>query len=366
VSGRRAVVISGGPGAEHDISLSSGRAIAAALDELGFAVATCTVARDGTWSTDGRAGLGVAVATLAAADIAVPALHGPWGEDGSVQGFLETVGVPYVGSGVLASATCMDKARTKLQLAAAGICVAPGRTVRAPLDADTAAALVAQLGLPLFVKPLQGGSSYGVTRVTDVGDLPQAVTAAAAYGAAVLVEPEIRGLEIDVGVLERPDGTTVAGPLLQIEADPGEPFFSTAAKYACTGTRFLVPAPVDPGLAGAICDTALRAFAALGCAGLARVDFFVGERRGLIVNEVNTFPGFTEHSQFPLMWAAASVSFTALVATLVETALSAPMRSGSVRPRRASPGPAPSPARRSRSACHRACCPEHRGMRPMS
>jgi D-alanine-D-alanine ligase len=321
VRGARAVVISGGPGAEHDVSLRSGRAIAAALGELGFAVAACTVSRDGAWTTDGRHGLDVALATLAAADVAVPALHGPWGEDGGVQGFLETVGVSYVGSGVLASATCMDKARTKLQLAAAGIGVAPGHTVGARLDIHTADALVAELGLPLFVKPLRGGSSFGVTRVTKVGDLPQAVAAAAVYGETVLVEPEICGLEIDVGVLERPDRTTLASPLLQIEADPSEPFFSTAAKYERAGTRFLVPAPVDPGLAAAISDTALRAFAALGCAGLARVDFLVDDRRGLIVNEVNTFPGFTEHSQFPLMWSAASVPFTTLVATLVETAM---------------------------------------------
>jgi D-alanine-D-alanine ligase len=326
VRGGRAVVISGGPGAEHDVSLRSGRAIAAALGELGYAVAACTVSREGAWTTNGRGGLDVALASLAAADVAVPALHGPWGEDGGVQGFLETVGVPYVGSGVLASATCMDKARTKLQLAAAGIGVAPGRTVGARLDTHTADALVAELGLPLFVKPLRGGSSFGVTRVTKAGDLPQALAAAAAYGETVLVEPEICGLEIDVGVLERPDRTTLASPLLQVEADPSQPFFSTAAKYECAGTRFLVPAPLDPGLTAAISDTALRAFAALGCAGLARVDFLVDERRGPIVNEVNTFPGFTEHSQFPLVWSAAGVPFNTLVATLVETAMTATYR----------------------------------------
>jgi len=317
----RAVVISGGPGPEHDVSLGSGRAIAAALAELGFAVAACTVARDGAWTTDGRPGLDVALETLAAADVAVPALHGPWGEDGGVQGFLETVGVPYVGSGVLASATCMDKARTKLVLAMAGIGVAPGRAVGARLDIHTADTLVGELGLPLIVKPLRGGSSFGVTRVTNVADLPHAVAVAAAYGETVLVETQICGLEVDIGVLERPDRTALASPLLQIEADPSEPFFSTAAKYESVATRFLVPAPVDSGLAAAIADTALRAFTVLGCAGLARVDFFVDERRGLVINEVNTFPGFTEHSQFPLMWGAAGVSFTRLVATLVETAM---------------------------------------------
>lgn len=321
MSGDCAVVISGGPGVEHEVSLQSGRAISAALGELGFGVAACTVSREGTWTTDGRTGMDAALAALAAADVAIPALHGLWGEDGGVQGFLETVRVPYVGSGVLASATCMDKVRTKVQLAAAGIGVAPGRAVSARLDADTADALVAEFGLPLFVKPVRGGSSFGVTRVTSASDLPWAVAAAAAFGGAVLVEPAIRGLEIDVGVLERPDHTILASPLLQVEADPGEPFFSTAAKYECAGTRFLVPAPVDQALAGAITDTALKAFAALGCAGLARVDFLVDEQRGPVVNEVNTFPGFTGHSQFPLMWRAAGISFTALVATLVEAAM---------------------------------------------
>ena len=137
----------------------------------------------------------------------------------------------------------------------------------------------------------------------------------------MLVEAELRGREIDVGVLERPDGTTVAGPLLQIEADPAEPFFSTSAKYASDRTRFLVPAPVDAALAAELGDLARQAFGALGCAGLARVDFFVDELWGPIVNEVNTMPGFTEHSQFPRMWRAAGLSFPDLVATLLDTAL---------------------------------------------
>lgn len=318
---RRAVVISGGPGAEHEVSLASGRAIAAALRELGAEVVACVVARDGTWRTEGIEGLGAGLRALADGDVAVPALYGPWGEDGTVQGILETVGVPYVGSGVLASATCMDKAMTKLRLAAAGIRVAPGRTVGPSLRPDEAASIVAELGLPLFVKPLRGGSSYGVSRVTRAADLADAIRVAAGFGDAVLVEPEFRGLEIDIGVLERPDGTAEASPLLLIEPDAGEPFFTTEAKYERAGTRFLVPAPVEPGLAAALSDAALHAFRALGCAGLARVDFLVDERRGPIVNEVNTMPGFTEHSQYPRMWAAAGMPFARLVETLVETAI---------------------------------------------
>lgn len=314
-------MIRGGPGAEHDVSLASGHAVANALLELGADVVVCTVARDGAWRTDGVAGLPAAIRALAAADVAFPALHGPWGEDGTVQGLLETVGVPYVGSGVLASATCMDKALTKLRLVAAGINVAPGRTVTAEVDAAQAADLVEAFGLPLFVKPVASGSSFGVSRVTRANDLANAIAAAAAYSDAVLVEPEIRGIEIDVGVLETPDGRLETGPLLLIEADPAEPFFSTAAKYERAGTRFLVPAPVGEGLAADLSRLAVEAFRALGCAGLARVDFLVDPVRGPLVNEVNTMPGFTEHSQFPRMWRAAGLPFPALVETLAETAM---------------------------------------------
>ena len=215
----------------------------------------------------------------------------------------------------------MDKALAKLRLAAAGISVAPGRTVGPRLGDREAASIVAEFGLPLFVKPVSSGSSFGVTRVTHAGDLAGAVAAAAAYSDSVLVEPEIRGREIDVGVLELPDGRATASPLLQIEPDPAEPFFSTAAKYERAGTRFLVPAPVGDALAAELSRTAVEAFRALGCSGLARVDFLVDERRGPIVNEVNTMPGFTEHSQFPRMWRAAGLAFTALVGTLAATAM---------------------------------------------
>ncbi len=236
-------------------------------------------------------GLAAAVAELARADVAVPALHGPWGEDGGVQGFLETLGVPYVGRGVLASATCMDKARTKLVLAAAGIAAAPGRIVREPLARDEMAGLVGELGLPLFVKPVCAGSSYGVSRVTRAAGLPAAVALAAQYGGRVLVERALQGPEVDLGVLELPGGEVRASPALSIVADPGQPFFTTRAKYASDRTRFLVPAPIAPETAEGLRRLALDAFAALGCAGLARVDTFLDPELGAVVNEVNTFPG---------------------------------------------------------------------------
>jgi D-alanine-D-alanine ligase len=315
------VVVSGGPGPEHDVSLAGGRAIARGLRAAGCAVTTVVVGRDGSWRTGRVPGLAAAAAELTRADVVVPALHGPWGEDGGVQGFLETLGVPYVGSGVLASATCMDKARTKLVLAAAGIAVAPGRIVHEPPAPADVAELVRDLGLPLFVKPVCAGSSYGVSRVTRATDLPEAVAVARRYGRRVLVERELRGPEVDIGVLELPGGELLASPPLGIAADPGEPFFTTRAKYASDRTRFLVPAPIAPEAADALHRLALDSFAALGCAGLARIDTFIDPELGPVINEVNTFPGFAERSQFPTMWRAAGVAFSDLVRMLVDTAL---------------------------------------------
>lgn len=319
--GPRVVVVSGGQGPEHDVSLAGGRAIARSLRASGCTVTTAIVGRDGSWRTGRATGLAAAIAELAHADVAVPALHGPWGEDGGAQGLFETLGIPYVGSGVLASATCMDKARTKLVLAVAGIAVAPGRVVREPLARAEMAGLVRELGLPLFVKPVCSGSSYGVSRVTRAADLPDAVALAARYGGRVLVERALRGSEVDIGVLELPGGEVRASPPLSIVADPGEPFFTTRAKYTSDRTRFLVPAPISPEAAEALRRLALDAFAALGCAGLARVDTFLDPELGPVINEVNTFPGFTERSQFPTMWRAAGIAFPDLVRTLVDTVL---------------------------------------------
>jgi D-alanine-D-alanine ligase len=314
-------VVSGGPGAEHDVSVRSGKAIVDALRTQGNAVTTCVVSRDGAWRTGRTVGLGAAIEALARADVVIPALHGPWGEDGTLQGLLETIGVPYVGSGVLASATCMDKERTKLVLAAAGIPVAGGRVVDTSPSPELAAELVDTLGLPLFVKPVVGGSSYGVSRVTTTAGLMPAVADALVYCDSALVEQELRGREIDLAVLEMPDGSHAVSPALEIVSDPTEPFFSTRAKYASDRTRFLVPAPLETDLRRALDDLARRAFRALGCAGLARIDCIVDQDRGPVVNEVNTFPGFTERSQFPRMWAAAGVAFPDLVDLLIRTSL---------------------------------------------
>ena len=199
--------------------------------------------------------------------------------------------------------------------------MAAGRVVDTSPSPELAAELVDALGLPLFVKPVVGGSSYGVSRVTTTAGLMPAVADALAYCDSALVEQELRGREIDLAVLEMADGSLAVSPSLEIISDPTEPFFSTRAKYASDRTRFLVPAPVETDLQQALDDLARRAFRALGCAGLARVDCIVDQDRGPVVNEVNTFPGFTERSQFPRMWAAAGVAFPELVDLLITTSL---------------------------------------------
>ncbi|HEY3509959.1 MAG TPA: D-alanine--D-alanine ligase A, partial [Kribbella sp.] len=233
--------------------------------------------------------------------------------------------IPYVGSGVAASAIGLDKRLTKAILQAHGIPVTPGVTLRGAELTDTEAMLqklkVAGLDFPLFVKPANGGSSFGVTRATNLPTLLAAVAEAAVLDPQVLVEREMVGREIDLAVLEFPDGRVDTAPALEIHPDPEQPFFNAAAKYDSTSTRFVVPAPIDPELAVRLRSTAIEVFEVLGCAGLARVDFFVPRDSEPVVNEINTFPGFTPASQFPRMWAAAGLSYAEIVDTLIRTAV---------------------------------------------
>jgi D-alanine-D-alanine ligase len=325
----KVAVIHGGTSTEHDVSLASGQGVLAALKRLGHDPMPILVDRAGEWHTPTGSGWPQALTTLLTCDVVVPALHGAGGEDGTVQGLLEQLGLPYVGSGVRASAVCLDKGLTKAVVERAGVAVAPGLTVgrervaAAVIAERERSALLLELShagvhFPLFVKPVHGGSSIGVTRVTDRADLRDALLAAG--DDAVLVEAEVVGLEVDVPVLELPDGTLRCGPALLIESDPTEPFFTEAAKYASDATRFTIPAPLADHLTRALQELAVTAFRTLGCSGLARVDFFV-TAEGPVLNEVNTFPGFTAQSQFPRMWAAAGLSYDDLVATLLHTAL---------------------------------------------
>jgi D-alanine-D-alanine ligase len=317
----KVAVISGGASPEHEVSLASGQGIADAAAELGHTVIALVIEPDGTW----RDGQHEAIELLQACDVAVPALHGEGGEDGVIQGFLRQLKVPYVGSGVAASAVGLDKHLTKSVLRAHGLPVTPGITLRGADLRDPEAAhqqlKAAGLEFPVFVKPGNGGSSFGVTRVSEPAALAEAVAAAAALDGQVLVEQEMRGREIDLAVMEFPDGRVEAGPALEIHSDPDQPFFNTTAKYAKgAGDQFVVPAPLEAELAATLRRTAIEVFETLGCAGLARVDFFVPADGDPVVNEINTFPGFTPASQFPRMWAAAGMSYPDVVQNLLETA----------------------------------------------
>ncbi|CAO5164569.1 D-alanine--D-alanine ligase [Frankia sp. AiPs1] len=261
-----------------------------------------------------------AAAPPADIDVVFPILHGPFGEDGTVQGLFEMAGVPYVGSGVFASAAAMDKEHMKAQLAAAGLPIGPYavlRTGESLSEADQR-----RLGLPVFVKPARGGSSIGISRVDAWNDLETAVKAARTHDPKVLVEAGIVGREIECGVLGRLDGPGAQASLpAEITVDSAAGFYDFDAKYVSTRTRFDVPAVLSPQALDRIRSVAVRAFTALDCAGLARVDVFLTPDEQVVVNEVNTMPGFTPTSMFPRMWAASGLDFSALVDRLIRLAL---------------------------------------------
>ncbi|PZQ90765.1 MAG: D-alanine--D-alanine ligase [Leifsonia xyli] len=334
----RVVVIGGGTSSEHEVSLASAAAIAAALDPDRFDVVRLTIRVDGSWAlpdgSDLAGDLAGAVALLERADAAVAALHGPRGEDGTLAALLDLVGVPYVGSGVAAGALAMGKHVTKLLAADAGVATAPGLLVREADDPRLDA-----LELPLVVKPDRAGSSHGVTVVTERAALEAAIEAAFAFGPEVVVEAFVPGRELDVGVIEHPDGRLECLPPLEIVVPAGA-IFDAEAKYA-REPEFRIPAPVDAALGAELERAALAMFRAVGASGLARVDFFATEH-GLLLNEINTFPGFTSRSQVPRMAAAAGIGYPRLVELLLDTALA---RSDPHRVRqRLAPVPASAPA----------------------
>ncbi len=258
------------------------------------------------------------VATIAV-DVVFPILHGPFGEDGTVQGLLEVAGLPYVGDGVLASALAMDKHTAKAVLEHAGLRVAPWTTVLRrewTADPDGVAGTVAAHGWPLFVKPARAGSSMGVSRVDEPAQLAAAMDLAFEHDAKVIVEPRVVGREVEVAVLEGRDGvprTSLPGEIVVAE----DGFYDFAAKYLGGDEALLCPAPLTDDETAAIRAIGARAFDAIGGAGLARVDCFLSED-GFVVNEVNTMPGFTPLSMYPRCWAASGVSYGELVTELIE------------------------------------------------
>jgi D-alanine-D-alanine ligase len=365
----RVAVLFGGRSAEHAISCVSAGSVMGALDREKYEVVPVGIATDGRWVladegqqlsiTDGRLpevtggtavslvgdpkSRGLAVLEPGAAvgrvltevDVVFPVLHGAYGEDGTVQGLLEMAGVPYVGSGVFASAASMDKEFTKKLLAAAGLPQGDHVVLRdrsGAVRADAELLTVAdrgRLGLPVFVKPARAGSSIGITRVTDWADLPAAVETAAEVDAKVIIEAAVPGREIECGVLAGPDGPAASLPA-EIRLRPGTDWYDFAAKYLDDAVDFDVPAELSPEQTAMVQRVSCQAFQALDCRGLARVDFFLGTdaegRDRLVINEVNTMPGFTPISMYPRMWAASGVAYPELVDRLVATALAGDAR----------------------------------------
>jgi D-alanine-D-alanine ligase len=264
--------------------------------------------------------------TLGEVDVVFPLLHGPWGEDGTIQGMLEMAGVRYVGAGVLASAVSMDKAYMKVVLAAAGLPVMRSTTVTARQwyrDPDGVTHRVGELGYPVFVKPARGGSSIGISKVHHAGELGDAIEEAHRHDPKALVEIAAEGArEIECGVLQALDGTPEPSLPAEIRVTGEHEFYDFAAKYLPEEhTELDVPANLPDQVATELRELAVRTFEAVGCEGLARVDFFVFPDGSVVVNEINTMPGFTPLSMFPRMWAATGLDYPALVDRLIRLAL---------------------------------------------
>jgi D-alanine-D-alanine ligase len=261
-------------------------------------------------------------------DVVLPLLHGPYGEDGTLQGLLELAGIPYVGSGVLASAVAMDKDVMKRLLAASGLPIGPYVALRAQrwdADPDAVRAAVAELGYPVFVKPARAGSSMGISKVHGQDELAGAIAAAREHDPKLVIEAMLRGRELEVGVLAGRDGARAEASLpAELKVLGGHEFYDFEAKYLDGTTAVELPAVIGEQQTAEIRELAVRAFEALECEGLARVDFFLLEDGRLVVNELNTMPGFTTTSMFPQMWAATGVSYGQLVDRLIGEALARP------------------------------------------
>jgi D-alanine-D-alanine ligase len=324
---RRVAVLGGGRSSEHDVSLASAASVRAGLERAGHEVVAVDVARSGEWSCDGAPVVLTPGGGLLDADAVFPVLHGPFGEDGTVQGLLECLDVPYVGSGVLASAACMDKVVAKELLARAGLPQVDYRAVRHAqwvADPNAVLASLAALGLPVFVKPARLGSSVGIVRVADAASLADALETAFAHDPLVIVEAAASGLEIECAVLGNDDpGASTPGEIVLTTASAADGgWYDYEAKYTPGGMELVVPARIPSALAARVRELAVAAFAALGCAGLARADFFVDAASDtVLVNELNTMPGFTETSVYGKLFAASGVPYEELLTRLVELAI---------------------------------------------
>jgi D-alanine-D-alanine ligase len=309
----RVAVLSGGRSSEHDVSLRSGASVARGLTAAGHEVAAVTIERDGRWLSDGSTLRLSPAGGLLDADAAFPALHGAFGEDGSVQGLLELLDVPYVGSDVLASAICMDKLTLKRLFAARGV---PQVDFVAFGEGGWRERCEA-MGLPLWVKPSRMGSSVGISKVEDLADLETAVELALRHDPRVIVEASASGREVECSVLGNDSlRTSLPG---EIVANAG--WYDFEAKYDQGGMELRVPAPISDAQTERVRELAASTFALAGCSGLARCDFFVEPDGEVLVNEINTMPGFTETSVYAKLLEASGIAYADLCDRLVELAV---------------------------------------------
>jgi D-alanine-D-alanine ligase len=336
------IVLFGGQSAEHDVSCTTAAHVLRAADPAKYRIVPIGISRDGRWSvaTDVQRALASGSATLPGrleangevveptaaitpsgqrTTVVMPLLHGPLGEDGTVQGMLELADLPYVGTGVLGSSLAMDKAMAKVVTAQHGIPQARHLAYRADqVRPTTAREIVDSLGLPVFVKPANMGSSVGVRKAKSVEAVREAIAHALTYDEWVIIEEAIVGREIEVAVL----GNLEPRASVPGEIVPGAEFYDYDDKYVADGSRSLIPAPLTTQQTAEVQTLALRAFNVLRCAGLSRVDFFFEEHgRGFLLNEVNTMPGFTPISMYPKLWMASGLTYAELIDELVRLAL---------------------------------------------
>jgi D-alanine-D-alanine ligase len=308
----RVAVLSGGRSSEHDVSLRSGASVARGLEAGGHEVVAVTISRAGDWSHAGGSVELTPGGGLLGADVVFPVLHGAFGEDGSVQGLLEWLDAPYVGSDVLSSAVCMDKLTLKRLFAAHGV---PQVDFTAVEGSDWWGRCE-RLGLPLWVKPSRMGSSVGITRVDSLDQLDEAVELALRHDPRVIVEASAAGREIECSVLGNEQPRASLPGEIVAHAD----WYDFAAKYTEGGMELRVPAPLEEATATWVRELAVEVFALAGCSGLARCDFFVEPGGEVLVNEINTMPGFTETSVYAKLLEASGTGYSELCDRLVELA----------------------------------------------
>jgi D-alanine-D-alanine ligase len=317
----RVAILAGGRSSEHEVSLASARSVLASLDPARYDVVTVAIGRDGRWELgtgDGSVAetlpvpAGNAPATLGSVDVVLPILHGPFGEDGTVQGLLELAGVPYVGAGVAASALCMDKDLFKKVLRDSGVAVARHVALR---EGD---AVENPFGFPCFVKPARLGSSVGITKAHDGAELRDAVALAFRHDDKILIEEFLDGIEVEVGVLGNRDPVaSVPGQIVPL----GHEWYDYASKYDEGGMELVIPPDLPEDVLEAVQRAAVESFRVTECEGMARVDCFVVEENRVVVNELNTIPGFTSTSVYAKLFAASGIPYDDLLRRLIELAV---------------------------------------------